>query len=159
MAVGAGDSGAVWAVSEVTLTTSAINIVEVDLTNTSSKMSRHCTYWIKLRLCLINIFIWTKTMQQTLCGIAQFSTHYNSISSSPGVITHSTPLIVHADLHSAFTCYIASCQSQLTSCARSCMNDTIMCVINFKYLCAAIPSHPTPASAEWRQLCDRIGLL
>ena len=22
-----------------------------------------------------------------------------------------------------------------------------------------IPSHPTPASAEWRQLCDRIGLL
>ena len=21
------------------------------------------------------------------------------------------------------------------------------------------PSHPTPASAEWRQLCDRIGLL
>ena len=57
MAVGAGDSGAVWAVGEVTLTTSAINIVEVDLTNTSSKMSRHCTYWIKLRLCLINIFI------------------------------------------------------------------------------------------------------
>ena len=39
------------------------------------------------------------------------------------------------------------------------MNDTIKCVNNFKYLCTAIPSQPTPASAEWRQLCDKIGQL
>ena len=57
-----------------------------------------------------------KLSSLTLSGISQLSTHHSSISTSPGVITHSTPHIVHAVLHSAFICYVTSCQSQLASC-------------------------------------------
>ena len=55
----------------------------------------------------------------TLSGVSQLSTHHSSISTIPGVKTHSTPLIVHADLHSAFIWNVTSCQSQLTSCTWS----------------------------------------
>ena len=55
----------------------------------------------------------------TICGISKLLTHYRSISAIPGIITHSTPQIVCADLHSAFIWNVTSCQSQLTSCANS----------------------------------------
>ena len=52
--------------------------------------------------------------------VAQLSTHDSSINTSPGVITHSTPLIVYADLHSAFIGNVTSCQLYLTVCTWSC---------------------------------------
>ena len=48
VAISAGDSGAAWTVSESTLTTTASNTVQVDWTNTSTKMSTaewNCTCW------------------------------------------------------------------------------------------------------------------
>ena len=44
----------------------------------------------------------------TLSRISQLSTHHSSISTSPRVVTHSTPHIVHADLHSAFISNVTS---------------------------------------------------
>ena len=52
------------------------------------------------------------SLSPTLSRISQLSTHHSSISTSPGVITHSTPHIVHANLHSAFVWNVTSCQSQ-----------------------------------------------
>ena len=93
--------------------------------------------------------------------VPKFLTHYSSISTSPGVITHSAPHIVHTDLNSAFICNVTSCQLQLTSCASNCAQE-----IYVMYLCVCswiekinVPSQPTPASAEWMQLCESIGLL
>ena len=39
MAIVAGDKGAVWTVNQVTLTASTVNIVQVDWTSTSTKVS------------------------------------------------------------------------------------------------------------------------
>ena len=99
----------------------------------------------------------------TLSVVSQLSTHHSGISFSPRAITHSTPLIVHADLHSAFILYITSCQSKLTSCTRSWMYKQwkakrFLAQLTQQFLWN-IPSHPTPASSEWRQLCDRIFLV
>ena len=96
--------------------------------------------------------------------VTQLSTHHRSISISPGVITHSTPQVVHADLHSAFIGNVASCQSYLTVCTWSCKWNikswkSCGCLLYQIIKLHYIPSHPTPASAEWRQLCDMIGLL
>ena len=71
-------------------------------------------------LCLKNY-----TQYMTFSGVAQLSTHHSSISISPEVITHSTPLIVHADLYSTFIHHITSCQSQLTICTWSCVTKQI----------------------------------
>ena len=58
-------------------------------------------------------------MLLTLNRVAQLSTHHSSISTSPGVITYSTPHIVDADLKSTFIFNVTSCQSQLTIHTRS----------------------------------------
>ena len=72
-----------------------------------------------------NCEVFTLTSESlTLCKISQLSTHNSGISTFPGVITHSTPLIVHADLNSAFIGYVTSCQPQLTSCTRNCVMKT-----------------------------------
>ena len=117
------------------------------------------------------MFVITFFIILTLEYVAQLSTHHNGIRASPGVITHSTPLIVYADLHSAFICHITSCQSQLTICTWSCSNalengtytikantfKLFKCVLQMLEI--HLPLQFTPASSEWRQLCDRIGLL
>ena len=98
----------------------------------------------------------------TLSGVTQLSTHYGSISTIPGCITHSTPTIVHTDLHPPFVFNITSSQSQLTSYTRSCdikvSNNNLQVITNFLGT-ETLPSQPTPASSEWRQLCDNIGRL
>ena len=55
----------------------------------------------------------------TLSGVSHLSTHHCSISTSPEVITHSAPLIVNADLYSAFISNVTSYQSQLALCTGS----------------------------------------
>ena len=64
----------------------------------------------------------TETVLLTFRGEAQFPTHHSSIISAPGIITNCAPLIVHADLHSAFIRNVTSGKSQ-TSCAWGCGND------------------------------------
>ena len=61
--------------------------------------------WLILHLCIYFFY----DSVPTLSWETQLSTHYNSICISPEVITHGTPHIVHADLHSAFIFYITSC--------------------------------------------------
>ena len=70
----------------------------------------------------------------TLSAVAQLSAHHSSISISPEVITHSTPLIVNADLYSAFISNVTSYQSQLALCAGSCERK----VVNFRAFKASI---------------------
>ena len=55
----------------------------------------------------------------TLSRVAKLLTHHSSLTISPGIITHSAPHIVHADLNSAFICNIASGKSQLAIYTRS----------------------------------------
>ena len=62
------------------------------------------------------------TYHLTLDYVSQLTTHNCSISASPGVITHSTPSVVHTDLYSAFISYVTSSKPQLTICTRSCMH-------------------------------------
>ena len=69
----------------------------------------------------------------TLSRVAQLSTHDSSISISPGFKTYSTPLIVHADLHSAFILNVTSCQSQLTSYTGSYIHKHIKWLGGCKY--------------------------
>ena len=74
-------------------------------------------------------------MLQTLGGISQLSTHHSSFSDSPGVKTHSTPHIVHADLHSAFILNVTSYQPQLTSYTWNCMQyrtKVVQLIITFR---------------------------
>jgi len=125
VAISAGDSGAVCTVSEVALAATAGNIVQVDWASTSIKMrvtEGYCICWYKLaqNTSFFRWFHYALTMALTLSREAQLSTHDSGISTSPGVITHSSPHIVNTDLHSAFICYVTTCQSELTICTRSC---------------------------------------
>ena len=115
--------GSVWAVNEISLIAIASNTLQLDGTNTSTKLNiteGQCTCWQNMKYDISNKCVHISDLH-TLSGVAQVSTHHCSISSSPGVSTHSTPHIVHADLHSAFIWNVTSCQSQLTICARSCL--------------------------------------
>ena len=67
-------------------------------------------YGIKVHSTMLTLSQW----------VTQLLTHHRSISTSPGVITHSTPQVVYADLHSAFIGNVTSCQSYLTVCTWSC---------------------------------------
>ena len=116
-----GYKGRVWTVNEITLIASAIDALQLDGTNTSTKLSTaegQCTCWQKYDVSNNCVHI---SDPHTLSRISQLPTHNCSINSSPGASTHSTPHIVHADLHSAFIWNVTSYQSQLTSCARSCL--------------------------------------
>ena len=119
----------------------------------------------------------------TLSRVSKLSTHHGGITTAPGVITHSAPHIVHTDLHSPLIGNVTTNQSQLTSCARSCVVSKIMDkkqttnkyknIFTHKFVttfptflhqhsCTQIinvPSQPTPASSECWQLCVKIGLL
>ena len=117
------DEGAMWAVSKTTFTATAVNIVQVDWTSTITKMStaegqctclQECFTFLKWKIEVSSCF------NLTLSGVSQLLTHDSSIISSPGVNTDCAPLIIHADLHSAFIWNVTSCQSQLTSCTWNC---------------------------------------
>jgi len=71
------------------------------------KRAQKLCMWINT-YAIATVHVAVNDITLTLRGVAQLSTHHSSIRASPGVITHSTPLIVHADLHSAFICYITS---------------------------------------------------
>ena len=125
--------GAVLAVNELTLITTASNIIKKDWTSTSSKVSiaeANCICWhISIHLHYKVIIFQAVSMAiLTLTGIFQLSTHHSSISASPGVITHSAPLIVRADLHSALIRNVTSCQSQVTIRTWSCMKKECVLV-------------------------------
>ena len=64
-----------------------------------------------LYVCVCHLLVLSQKLL-TLSGISQLSTHNSSIIAIPRVITHSTPLFVHADLHPAFVWNITSCQSE-----------------------------------------------
>ena len=98
----------------------------------------------------------------TSSKVTQLSTNHSSINAFPGVVTHSTPHIVHTDFNPAFTCTGTSYQLQLTGCARSYMQQESigLQLINNRILWLhTLPSQPTPASWKWLQSWDRIGLL
>ena len=121
------------------------------------------------------------TLVLTLSGVTKLSTHHSGISTAPAIITHGTPNIVcYADLHSALIWNVSSSQLQLTRCARGCRIKMFLMHFRcrklryhrkiikyththiYKYWAwvgVYIPSHPTPASAMWRQLWVKIGLL
>ena len=82
------------------------------------KRSMYTSYWFYAST--VDVQHKFNVLLPTLGGVSQLSTHHSSISVSPEVITHSTPLIVNADFHSAFTCNDTTNQSQLTRCAGSC---------------------------------------
>ena len=116
------DSKAMWAVSEVTLTTTATNTVQVDWTNTITKVSISEGYCI----CCYDNTSYLKCAPaavpqniRTLSGVSQLSTHHSSIITSPGVIAHSAPQVTYTNLHSAFIWNISSCKSQLAICTWS----------------------------------------
>ena len=129
VAICTGDSWATWTTSEFTLTATTVNIVQVNWTSTSTKMSTAecyciclCKIWV---LCTVVSHDWVWTMLLTLSGVSQLPTHHSGISISPQVVTHSTPLTVQADFHSAFILNVSSYQSQLTSCTWSCMHKRV----------------------------------
>ena len=111
------DKGAPRAVKEVTLTATASNIVQVDWTSTTTKLTStkgDCICWCQMCIQYNHYSCCQKWyILLTLGEVAQLSTHHSGIWTSPGVITHSTPLIVHANLHSAFIFSVSSYQSQL----------------------------------------------
>ena len=113
---GTTDKGAPWAVQETTFTATASNIVQIDRTSTTTKLTStkgNCICWCQTNVQSNHYSYCQKWyILLTLGEIAQLSTHNSSISISPGVITHSSPLIVYADLHSAFICNVTSYQSQ-----------------------------------------------
>ena len=143
------------------------------LTQTQYQQFRECLYVTVYTLCHV----------LTLSRVSKLSTHHSGITTAPGVITHSAPHIVHTDLHSALIGNVTTNQSQLTSCARSCVVSKIMDkkqttnkyknIVTHKFVttfppflhqhsCTQIinvPSQPTPASSECWQLWVKIGLL
>ena len=65
-----------------------------------SNISIESHYKEMLKLILVVMLV--LVVMLTFSGISQLSTHHSSISTSPEVITHSTPQVVHADLYSTF---------------------------------------------------------
>ena len=96
-----------WTFNEVPLTASTANIVHVNGSSTSTKVSiakGHCIWLHQTYECIYWKYFFKdlKVCLLTLTRISQLSTHHSGISTPPGVITHSTPQIVNTDLHSAF---------------------------------------------------------
>ena len=91
VAIGTGDSGVTWTVNESTFTTTASNIVQVNWTNASTKMSTaegHCTCLSKD--CLNSVAC--KLMQATKPWVEYPSCRHTTVASElPQESSHTVP--------------------------------------------------------------------
>ena len=163
MAIVAATKRVQWTFNEVPLTASTANIVHVNGSSTSTKVSiakGHCI-WLYQTYHIRNILSYIK------CACSPWleypSCRHTTVASAlPQESSHTVPHKLSTQISTLPSFVMLPPASRSWPFVHGAVVKKLnqLCIFcNLKKLITELPSQPTPASAVWRQLWDRIGLL